>query len=80
MWPRSVIQPGLPACEVLVGIGDARVVLVLVFVVGRVGVGIAAQPEVLDELVALLIVGKVLEGLALLSVMIQTTSWSSQVL
>ena len=57
---------GLPARnaggEVLVGIGDAAVVLFLVFVLRSVGRRVAAQPELLDELVALLVVGKLLKG------------------
>ena len=49
----------------LVGVGDAAVVLFLVLVFLRVRRGIAAQPELLDELLALLVGGQALEGLAL---------------
>ena len=48
--------------EMLVGVGDAAVVFFLVFVLRRVGRGIAAQPELLDELVALFVVGELLKG------------------
>src|SRR5437763_14696742 len=51
--------------EVLVGVGDAAVVLFFVFVFDGVGRGIAAQPELLDEVIAFLVVGKLLEGGAL---------------
>ena len=61
---------GLPARlaggKVLVGIGDAAVVLFAEFVFRRVGIGIAAQPELLDEGFALLVVAQVLERLPLL--------------
>ena len=61
---------GLPArlacCEMLVGVGDAAVVLFLELVLGRVGIRIAAQPEVLDEGLTLLIVRQALERLHLL--------------
>jgi len=46
----------------LVGVGDALVVLFFVFVLFRVGSRIATLPESLDEVVALLVVGKLLEG------------------
>ena len=66
----DVAAVGLPAGhaggEVLVRVGDAGVVLFAVLVLGRVGIGIAAQPEVFDERVALLVVAQVLEGLRLL--------------
>src|SRR5439155_23266248 len=51
--------------EMLVGISDAAVVLFFVFVLFGVGGGIAAQPELLDELVALFVVGELHEGRAL---------------
>ena len=61
---------GLPAwnagSEMLVGISDAAIVLFLVLVFRSVGSGIATQPELLDELVALLVVGKLLESRLLL--------------
>ncbi len=47
----------------VVGILNAPVVLFAEFVVGGVGIGVAAQPELLDERLALLIVAQVLEGL-----------------
>ena len=49
----------------LVGIGDAAVVLFFELVLFRIGRGIAAQPELLDELVALFVVGELGEGGAL---------------
>ena len=61
---------GLPARLaggiVLVGIGDATVVLFAKFVLRRVRIGVAPQPELLDESIPLLIVAQLLEGLALL--------------
>src|SRR5947207_10851537 len=48
---------------VLVGVGDAPVVLFAELVFGGIGIGIAAQPELLDERLALLIVAQVLESL-----------------
>src|SRR5208283_1184083 len=48
--------------EVLVGISDAPVVLFFKLVLVGVGRGIAALPEGLDELVALLVVRKLHEG------------------
>ena len=48
--------------KMLVGVGDAPVVLFLEFVFFRVRSGIAPLPEVLDELVALRIGGQLLEG------------------
>ena len=49
----------------LVGVGDAAVVLFLEFVFYGVGRGIAAQPELLDELLALFVGVQLLEGCAL---------------
>ena len=51
--------------KMLVGIGDAPVMLFAELVVRRIGIGIAAQPELLDEGVPLLVVAQVLEGLPL---------------
>src|SRR5262249_36765374 len=51
--------------EMLVGVGDAAVVLFLEVVGERFRIGVATQPELLDELFALLIVGGGLEDLAL---------------
>jgi hypothetical protein len=64
-----VAAVGLPARlaggKMLVGVGDAPVVLFAELVLRRIGVGIAPQPELLNEGVALLVVAQVLEGLAL---------------
>lgn len=54
---------GLTGGEVLIGVGDAGVVLFAELVVGGVGVGVAAEPELFDELVALFVVAELLEGL-----------------
>src|SRR5246127_3275347 len=51
--------------EVLVGVSDALVVLFLIFVLFGVGRRIAALPEGFDEVVALFVVGELLEGGAL---------------
>ena len=51
--------------EMLVGIGNALVVLFFIFVLFGVGRGIAALPEGFNEVVALLVVGELLEGGAL---------------
>ena len=65
----DVAAIGLPARFagriVVVGILDAPIVLFAEFVVGRVGIGIAAQPELLDERLALFVVAQVLECLPL---------------
>ena len=50
---------------VLVGVSDAAVVLFLELVLDGIGRGIAAQPELLDELLALFVGLQPLEGLAL---------------
>jgi len=51
---------GLPSrdtgSEVLVGVGDALVVLFLIFVLFGIGSGVAALPERLNEVVALFVV------------------------
>ena len=61
---------GLPAGnargEALVGVGDAAVVLFLELVLGGVRRGVAAQPELLDELLALFVRLQALEGVPLL--------------
>ena len=49
----------------LIGVGDALVVLVFVFVLDGIRRGVAAQPELLDEIVALFVVAEALEGIAL---------------
>jgi hypothetical protein len=41
-------------------------VLFSVLILGRIGIGITAQPEILDERVALFIITEILEGLKLL--------------
>ena len=51
--------------EMLVGVGDALVVLFFIFVLFGVGSGIAALPEGLDKIVAFLVVRELLEGGAL---------------
>src|SRR5581483_10186552 len=56
---------GLACREVLVGVLDPAIVLVLEFVVFAVRIGIAALPEGLDELVALFIIRELHEGFAL---------------
>ena len=60
---------GLPARDargvVLVGVGDAAVVLFLELVLDGIGRGVAAQPELLDELLALFVGLQPLEGRAL---------------
>ena len=55
--------------ETLVGVGDAAVVLFLELVFLGVGRGIAPQPELLDELLALFVGAQALEGLRSSSVM-----------
>src|SRR5208283_2331579 len=56
---------GLPArnasSKMLVGVGYAPVVLFLVFVLFRIRSGVAALPESFNEIIALFIVGKLLE-------------------
>ena len=50
----------------LVGVGDAPVVLFLELVLDGIGRGVAAQPELLDELLALFVGLQALEGCLLL--------------
>ena len=61
---------GLPAGNargvMLVGVGDAAVVLFLELVLDGVRRGVAAQPELLDELLALVVGLEALEGRPLL--------------
>src|SRR5207248_1234781 len=52
-------------CKGLIGVRDAPVVLFLEFVFHRVRRGVAAQPELLDELLAFLVRLQALEGGAL---------------
>ena len=59
------LPAGLAGGEVLVRVGDAAVVLFAEFVLRGVRIRIAAQPEILDEGVPLLVVRERLEGLAL---------------
>ena len=65
----NVAPVGLPARLaggiMLVGVCDAPVVLLAELVVGRIGIGIAAQPELLNKSVALFVVAQVYEGFAL---------------
>ncbi len=49
----------------LVGIGDAAVVFFLIGIIDRIGIGIAALPELLDEVLAFLVGLQLQEGLAL---------------
>jgi hypothetical protein len=51
--------------EVFVGVSDAAVVLFFVFVFDRVRGGIAPEPELLDELIALFVVGELLKSRSL---------------
>src|SRR5438067_252873 len=50
---------GLPARDagsvMLVGIGDATIIFFAILILGRVGIRISAQPELLDKLLALLV-------------------------
>src|SRR5437899_8067415 len=59
-------EVGLPSRdtrgEVLVGVGDALIMLFLILVLFCVGRGIATLPEGLDEVVALFVVGELLES------------------
>ena len=50
------LPAGLAGGKMLVGVSDAPVVLFAELVLWRVRIGVAAQPEVLDECVALLVV------------------------
>src|SRR5205823_4153578 len=64
--PAAVGSPSRNAGgEVLVGVGDAAIVLVLKFVFDGIRSGIAPEPELFNELVALFIVCKLLECLQL---------------
>src|SRR5437899_3865477 len=64
--PATVGPPsGNARRKMLIGIGDAAVVLFFIFVLFGVGRRIAAEPELLDELVALFVVGEFGEGGAL---------------
>src|SRR6516225_5926263 len=65
-----VTAVGLPArfagCEMFVRVSDAAIVLFAKLVLRRIGIRIATQPELLDEVVALLIIAQALEGFQLL--------------
>ena len=50
----------------LVGIGDAAIVLFFKLVVGQVRIGAAAQPELLDELFALFVGRELQKGIGAL--------------
>ncbi len=52
------LPAGLAGGKVLVGVGDAPVMLFAELVLRRVGIGIAPQPELLDEGVALFVVAE----------------------
>jgi hypothetical protein len=52
--------------KVFIRVSDAAVMLLAEFVFRRVWIGVAAQPELLNERVPLLIVAQVLEGFGLL--------------
>ena len=54
----------MPLAKALVGIRDAAVMLFFVFVLFGIRSGVAAQPEVLDELLPLLVGLELLEGFA----------------
>ncbi len=60
------LPPGLAGSIVVVRVLNAPVVLFAELVVGGIGIRIAAQPELLDEGLALLVVAQVLEGLPFL--------------
>jgi len=74
------LPAGLPRRKVFVGVGNAAIMLFAEFVVRRVRIGVAPQPELLDKGVALFIVRQVLDALPSSSVMMYVTSWVSQVL
>src|SRR5687768_2755907 len=65
--PRDVYAAaaGCPSRDagsvVLVGVGDTLVILFAVFVLFRVRVGVAAAPEILDEVLTLLVGGQSIE-------------------
>src|SRR5207245_566609 len=63
--PAIGLPSGDAGREMLVRVRDAPIMLFLKFVLQRVGRGIAAQPELLDEIVALFVVRELLEGVAL---------------
>jgi len=56
------LPSGLAGSIVLVRIGDAAVMLFAELVFRGIGIGIAAQPELLDEGLALLVVAEISEG------------------
>ena len=64
--PAVGLPAGLAGGEMLVRIGYAAIVLLAEFVLRRIRIRIAAQPEVLNEGFALFIVGQALERLHLL--------------
>ena len=63
--PSVRLPAGLAGCIVVVGVLDAPIVFFAKLIIGRVGVRIPAQPELLDECFALLIIAEVLECFAL---------------
>src|SRR6266851_8716984 len=63
--PPAISHPTwLAGCEMLIGIFNAAVVLVLEFVIFAVRIGVAAVPECLNELLTLFFVRELHEGLA----------------
>ena len=64
--PAIGLPTRLAGGKMLVGISDSAVVLFAKFVLGRIGIGIAPPPEILDEVVPLLIVRQTLERLEFL--------------
>ena len=69
MRPRSALPAGNAGSVMLVGVGDAPVMLFLEFVFDGVRGGIAAQPELFDELFALFVGFQLLNALRSSSVM-----------
>src|ERR1700761_5268810 len=63
----SIRPPAWLACgKMLVGISDAGVMFLAILILRRVRIGIATQPELLDELIPLLVIAQALESLQLL--------------
>ena len=63
--PPVRLPPRPPRGEAFVGKGDAAVVLLLGLVVRGVRIGVPPEPELLDELIALVVGGQTLEGFLL---------------
>jgi hypothetical protein len=60
------LPPGNAGGKVLVGIGNATVVLFFVFVLFGIGSGVAALPERFNKVVAFFVIGKLFERGSLL--------------